>query len=409
MYISPLYYSFIAFGFASLQIFLVNLWLIKYEPAEVLASFNYSYLIVIVGSQIATWGVHYSVLHKVGLARDKTRQYVLSAIVLVLSISIFVSFIVFCLLNFFKPEPILNALPENIMLITLCLVVVPMNKVLMAYLNAIKKMYLFSSVYLVRAMGLLAGVIIFSVMDAGGSVFRSVFFAELFTTLLLVFAYNKYEAYSIKGKRYKFNRDDIVDHFEFGKFSVWGGLALESNVRIDGFYVSIFCSVEQFSKYSFLSIMFEGVQQFHAIIRNFVNVKVNDYTEVSRKSLKEYMKYSFLFGAFLFFFVLILFEPVVRIIDIPLLDMFFPTMLLSSAILVSSAFLPFDQVANQKGRPNVFFRMSISVLFINIFFNSIFVPFFGVIGAAFSTFLAYTVYALLIFKSTKVFGVFKKH
>lgn len=408
MYISPLYYSFAAFGFAAFQVLLVNLWLLKYEPPEVLASFNYCYLVVIVGSQIATWGIHYSVLHKISIDRNKARKYLLSAIVLSLFMSVAVSLSLSFLLYAFEPRPIVDDLSESILLIFLCLVIVPVNKILMAYLNAINKMYFFSSVYLVRAIGLLVGTILFSVVELDGSIFRSVIFAELVAMALLCIAYIKYEGRFSNRNIAKFERKDIIDHFEFGRFSVLGGVALESNVRVDGFYVSIFCSVEQFAKYSFLSIVFEGVQQFHAIIRNFVNPLVNVNTEISRNHLKGYMRYSFIFGILLFLGFIVLFKPIVSLLNIPLLDVFLPAILLLGSISISSAFLPFDQVSNQKGRPDMFFKMSVSVLLVNVFFNSLFVPWYGLIGAAFSTLLAYSAYAFLIYKSIKALGIFSK-
>lgn len=405
MHINPLYFSFVAFGFAAIQVLVVNLWLLKFEPVEVLALFNYCYLIVIVGSQITTWGVHYSVLHKVSLVKRDAGRYVLSGIVLVLLISVPASLFVFFSFHAYEPKPIEGQLLENTLLISLCLIIVPINKILIAYLNAIKRMYFFSSVYLVRAFLLLVGVLSISIVGLEGSVFRSVVFSELVAMGLLLFAFIVFESSSHKEGTWVVTKKDLKDHFDFGKYSVFGGVALESNVRIDGFYVSIFCSVEQFAKYSFLSLVFEGAQQFHAIIRNFVNTILNDTAEDSKNELKRYMRYSFLYGLFVFSCVLVLFEPIVRLIDIPLLDVYLPALLLSGAILLSSAFLPFDQVSNQYGKPKVFFAMSVSVLIVNVSLNSFLVPYFGLLGASFSTLVAYVVYTFLIFRALKMFSI----
>jgi O-antigen/teichoic acid export membrane protein len=399
--------NFASLAFAGLQIIFVNFWLLKFEGLEVLAVFNFSYLVAAVGSQLSTFGVHYSLLYRLSNLNDRVANELYSALLIVISFSVIIGLLLSLFFLVAPPKPISGNIIDNILVIVFSILIISCNKLFLAYINSKGKMTFYSIIFLIRSFLLVVGMLIHSHLFAIEHIFLIVLISEVAVLLIMIlfFAMAERKQSWVTSKKLLIN--SVRAHLDFGRYTAMGAVALESNVRVDSFFISMFCSVEQFSKYSFLSIIFEGLLQMFSVFRNFVNILILKKDRDSVAILKKFMALSILFGFITFCCVVFLFDFVIDLIGIPLEGMYGSAILLSLAILFSSSFLPFDQVSNQLGKPERYFFASIFVVSVNVLFNLLMVPIWGSLGAAFSTLLSYMVFSVFIVINIQKFKIFK--
>lgn len=398
-------YNYGVFAVSAIQILLVNLFLLKFFDSDALAFFNYCYLVLIVASQISVFGIHYSVLHKVSSKGFDNRCVVFSGVLLVVIISLVVSGLTLAFVEYVKPLPIAVDLSHAAFLCGLGILFLSVNKVLMAYVNGRGKMYLYSNMYLMRSLVVLSGCVYNWVCLPDYSVFVYVVLGELLSFLVLLIKVREVIVPSYFTHKFSDVVDMAKEHFKFARYAAVGGVALESNIRVDGFFLSFFSSVEVFAKYSFLSLVFEGFQQLYSILKNFVNVKIVNADRAELIELKKYFFISAFSGVFFFVSIIVLYLPIIGLMELPLYDMYYVAITLFLSIAISGGFLPFDQVYSQSGDPKGYLKMSLIVLIVNVFLNSLLVPVFDAQGAAVSTLISFTVLSFLIWISIRKIGV----
>lgn len=378
--------------------------------ASALGLFNLAFALYIFIAQFGVFGIHLSTLKEVAEHADDTPRrdgIITNALVgavitasTVTAISYGLSHIVNDIFGSERLEQAwLYLLPG---LWFFCL-----NKVTFAAINGLRYMRAFAIFQSVRYLMIMAGVVVAAVIDAPAEMLTLaitiseaiVFIASL---VFLLFHYRfAWVDCALSG---------IKKHYSFGSRSFLSVTVVELNSRVDILMLGIFLDEAQVGIYSMAALIAEGVAQLATVIRNNVNpiltkqIVAKDFDDL-KAFTKKIKRYFYAFMTLTGIAAIIIYPFFIKIFfgDQEFGASLTPFMILIGGLVLASGYLPFNMTLIQAGLPGTHTLYMIGVLCTNAILNLVFIPFYGIVGAALATALTFclsAVYLVLFVRRT---------
>ncbi|MBK7552528.1 MAG: oligosaccharide flippase family protein [Syntrophaceae bacterium] len=246
---------------------LINLVIAAFRDASALGAFNQAYAIYIVASQIAVFGLHYSVLRHAALYDRDTEErgrLLVNASTWSLTLGIVAAAVVFAASPLFGlildsdsvAAATANAAPG--------LMLFPLNKVLLGYLNGLRHMKAFSLLQSMRYILVMLWVTAVSVSPWAFELCTLGFLIAEAATALGVSLYLKSHGMF---PALRFDAGWTRRHFVFGGKSLLAGIFVELNSRMDVLLVGLFLPDREVGIYSFAAMLVDGLYHVLAFVR----------------------------------------------------------------------------------------------------------------------------------------------
>ncbi len=390
----------------------INLVVAGARDAAALGVFNQAYAVYIIASQLATLGLHYSVLRHAALheADEAVRgRMFFTAAVCALGLgalaAVVVGFGAGLVGTIFESA----ATGRAVAWAATGLLLFSLNKVLLAYLNGLRRM---------RAFAILQGLRYLVVMAVVCAVAASPLPIETATVAFLVAETATvagalaYLARNHLARHLHFDRGWLQTHIRFGSKGLAAGMFAEFNSRIDVLLIGVFLPDREVGIYSFAAMMVDGVYHVLAMIRiNFNPVLVGalrdgdhaQATGLRRQSARFVLPATLAMGLMAVLALWVLANWVVPHKD---LHEGMPSLLiLMSGLVLVSAFVPFDNLLMVSGHPGYQTLQQVITVTANAAVAVLLLPVLGIAGAACGTALSYLAgaAALLVF-SRRIVG-----
>lgn len=405
-------WTFVSFGILAVSGILMNIIIVLFRDAAALGVFNLSYAIYLLGSQIAVFGIHSSVMrYSAYHAEDpfERGQMFSSAMLLTLVFGIVIGGAVYLATPLYEIIFTSKASAQAISYTGFGLMLFPLNKVLIGYINGLRHMRALAILQTTRYLTVLVAVTVVSVSDLPFTFASLSFFvAELLTTTSTIIYMKKMGLL----KHLHFTKKWLKEHLVFGGKGALGSIFLDMNTRVDVLLIGIFLNESAVGVYSFAAMLVDGLQHILSMLRvNFNPVLVatmRDKDWVQAKKLLHYSKLYVFWGVVL---LTILVIPSFYIFtnyfvhDQSLIYGWKILAILFGAYIIISGFTPFDNLLLASGNPTQQTIQNISIAVVNVFFCILLIPVFGIIGAAISTAFSYIAgTVVMLFYSKKLLG-----
>jgi O-antigen/teichoic acid export membrane protein len=375
---------------------LINIIIAAFRDAASLGAFNQAYAIYIVASQIAVFGLHYSVLRHAALY---DRDPELRGRLLVNAAAWSLALGAFAAATVFAASPLFGLIVESGPAGTatanaaLGLTLFPLNKVLLSYLNGLRYMKAFS---LLQSMRYTLVMLWVTTVSASSWTFEictlGFFIAELATAFCTCL-------YLKKNGMFPALRFDVGwtrNHFVFGGKSLMAGIFVELNSRMDVLLIGLFLPDREVGIYSFAAMLVDGLYHVLAFVRiNYNPVLVGTLRdrewEGARKLLRQTQTYVLPATVVVALCVTLAFW-VLTTFFVPGKDLhqgLIPLCILLTGLTAISVFVPFDNLMLVSGHPGLQTLQHLSLVLSNIVLNVALIPPLGILGAAVGTALSY--------------------
>lgn len=373
--------------------------------AQVLGYFNLINAIYMVLMQVSTMGIHHSIL--MHLAQEKYEQgeknkSILSAFLLSMSLNLGLVIALCYLADFLAALFHDKSLSSGIKLIAPALLLFSGNKVLLWALNGLRRVKAYALLQALRYVSILFVVLLVSRYHLPPFwLITSFLIAEV-----LVFAGLMMLYLPILGGQYAISSFWLRTHFAYGLKGIASGLFLSLNLNIDLIILALFVNQHELGVYSLASVLVIGLYQLLTAIRVSLNPEL-----AKQLAQKNYAHISMLITKARRFILLAMVSMTTLILLIlPVLIRYFLSKkgfdaswyvlsLLLLGVLGYASFFPFDQLLAMGGYPGLQTLYNFSVLGTNAVLNILFVPQWGMYGAAFATTLTAAVVSPLLLNS----------
>ena len=401
-----------SFGILAVSGILMNIMIVLFRDAAALGVFNLSYAIYLIGSQVAVMGIHNSVMrYSAYHAEDpfERGQMLSSAMLLTLVFGVVIGGAVYLATPLYEMIFSSKASAQAISYTGFGLMLFPLNKVLIGYINGLRHMRALAILQATRYLTVLGAVAVVSISNLPFTVASLSFFAaELLTTISTLIYMEK--AGLLKCLRV--TKKWIKEHLVFGGKGALGSMFLDMNTRVDVLLIGIFLNDSAVGVYSFAAMLVDGLQHILSMLRvNFSPVLVaamRDKDWVQAKKLLHYSKIYVLFGVIIFAVLVI---PSFYVFtnyfahDKSLIEGWKILAVLFGAYIIISGFTPFDNLLLASGHPTQQTIQNISITLVNVVLCLLLIPVFGIVGAATATAFSYIVgTVVMIFFSKRLLG-----
>lgn len=390
----------------------INLVVAGVRDAAALGVFNQAYAIYIIASQLATVGLHYSVLRHAALhdadASVRGRMF-FTAATCALGLGALAAVVVAgaaALLGTMFDSP---ATGRAVAWSSAGLLLFSLNKVLLAYLNGLRRM---------RAFSVLQGLRYLLVMAVVCGVALSPLPIEQATLAFLVA-----EAATAAGavgylvrrglaEHLAFDREWLRAHLRFGVKGLAAGMFAEFNSRIDVLLIGVFLPDREVGIYSFAAMMVDGVYHVLAMVRlNFNPVLVGSLRDADHAQAVTLRRQSARFvlpatAAMALLAVAALWVLSTQVVPHKgLHEGMASLVILMSGLVLVSTLVPFDNLLMVSGHPGYQTLQQVFTVGVNAAVAVLLLPVFGIAGAACGTATSYLAgaTALLVF-SRRIVG-----
>jgi O-antigen/teichoic acid export membrane protein len=389
----------------------INIVVAFFRGAEALGIFNQAYSIYIVVSQIAAFGVHYSVLRNAAYYeddRDELGRILFSGLIPAILLGF-----AFAGATFLAEPAFANLLSEPtgeaIAFAALGLALFPATKVVISFLNGLREMKAFATFQAFRYI--IVAVVVTAVAASDlPFVYSTLCFviAELAT---IVGAVAYILARRLTGK-WQATRSWLVTHFTFGGKSLMAGMLGEVNTRVDVLCLGLFLDDAAVGIYSFAAMLIDGLYHLLAMVRvNFNPVLVGAVRDKAwpqaQMLLRQARRYAPLgmgvlsTGVCVFYWIVTAYLVPERGLQAGLPSLL---ILLGSLTLVS-AYIPFDNMLLVGGYPGFQTLQQFVSVAANALINIALIPLLGIEGAAIGTAFSYIASVLVLtFLVDRFFG-----
>jgi O-antigen/teichoic acid export membrane protein len=382
----------ISFVILAVSGILINLFVVAARDSAALGVFNQTYSVYIVVSQFAVAGVHYSVMrHAAFHEGDQVELGRLLSGATLPAIVLGALFAVAVHLgeNWFSSLFDSAETGRAISISALGIILFPLNKVLISFLNGLRHMAAFAALQALRyvIVAVVAIGVAFSSLPFEYALYCFVI-AE-FLTSLLALAYivrQRLCVWQLPGEHW------IRRHFVFGGKSMAAGLFGEINTRIDVLMLGIFLPDSDVGIYSFAAFFLDGL--FHMLVMIRVNFnpylvgalrdgKQDDLNALLRKTrlrVPLVMAAMSLLALAAYYMLCTFVLPGQGLLEgMPSL-----IILLAGMVLVSG-FVPYDNLMLASGHPAYQTLQQMVAVTANVIGNLLFIPLFHIEGAALGT------------------------
>lgn len=390
----------------------INLVVAGTRDAAALGVFNQAYAVYIIASQLATLGLHYSVLRHAALheADESVRgRMFFTAAVCALGLGALAAVLVGFGAGGFGALFDSEATGRAIGWAATGLLLFSLNKVLLAYLNGLRRM---------RAFAVLQGLRYLVVMAVVCAVAASRLAIEVATVGFLVAeavtaaGALAYLARQHLARHLHFDRAWLRTHMRFGVKGLAAGMFAEFNSRIDVLLIGIFLPDREVGIYSFAAMMVDGVYHVLAMVRiNFNPVLVGalrDGDHAQATSLRRQSARFVLPATLVMALAAVLALWLLSTWVVPHKDLHegLPSLLiLMGGLVLVSALVPFDNLLMVSGHPGYQTLQQMITVLCNAAVAVALLPLLGIAGAACGTALSYVAgAAALLFFSRRVVG-----
>ena len=387
-----LYFSFLVFLVSGLAI---NLIILFSHGIDDLGVFIQIYTIYLIWSQFSTFGIHDSAQRHVAYyITDKKvlNQIKLGAILNGIFLGLFFSVGLYFFAETIGETVQSSAVGIGLKLISPAILFFSLNKILLSILNGERKIRLYSISQSLRSFLLLLFVIWISLnyRDSYNLAFSFLITEFILSAFLLFFINIKPFLNASTKQLIYWTKFHLV--FGFKSFPI--GFLYESYLKIDILMLSIFLTDKNVGMYSFAAMFFEGVYQIPHIIKTNVNpVLVSIMKKENKIKIDKFIKSLFLMTIIITSLCLVIIISIYPFLNslFPnnlIRDTYFIIILLSFGLLFYSGFIPFDFIFLQAGKPLTQTFLLLINTGANIGLNFLFIPSYGIYGAAIATSLS---------------------
>jgi O-antigen/teichoic acid export membrane protein len=374
----------------------LNSLIAKLYGAAGLGLFNTVFSIYILGSQVATLGVQFSVLRHIaehGARSAESARIITSAAGLVALGAAAASGLVYLLFGVagagvYGPDlgpALLTALPG--------LWFFALNKLWLNALNGAQENKIFAALTAARHLLLAASLAVLAALGASAWELPAIFTVTEFLLFLLAL---RQVRRVFAGLRAGWSPDWAARHWTFGLRSLPGGLATELNTRVDVLVLGLFVSESQVGLYSFAALLVEGLLQLPAAARRLVDpVLTRLHVAGDRAGMQALLTRGRNWGCAVMalvcaasaaiypFLARLLADQAIAAATWPIFDA-----LLLGAFAFGS-YAPLGGIFSQSGYPGRQSQVNLVILGLNLAFNLVFAPLGGPLGAAVATTLSF--------------------
>lgn len=384
----------------------INLVVAGARDAAALGVFNQAYAVYIIASQLATLGLHYSVLRHAALHEADAAvrgRMLFTAAVCSLGLGVAAALVVAL------ASGALGALFDSghtgraIAWAAAGLTLFSLNKVLLAYLNGLRRMKAFSILQGLRYLLVMAVV---CAVAAGPWPIERATVAFLVAEVVTAAAAIGYIARQQLARHLHFSREWLAQHVRFGSKGLAAGMFAEFNSRIDVLLIGVFLPDREVGIYSFAAMMVDGVYHVLAMVRlNFNPVLVaalRDRDHAGAMTLRRQSARIVLPAtlAMAVLAVLALWALATFVVPQKDLQLGLPSLLiLMGGLTLVSALVPFDNLLMVSGHPGYQTLQQLLTVAANAAVAVALLPHWGIAGAAAGTAVSYLAgaSALLLF------------
>lgn len=380
-----------SFGLSGVIGVLLNVLIYRFYDTAALGVFNQIYAIYIILSQLAVGGTQFSIqffIPDVG-EYEKKRIILITALFTTGILSMFITGIGYWGREW--PGIIMRSeeVRKGFVYVLPGLIFFSFNKLLIAYLNGLRRMKELAIFQLLRFVFMLTALLtlVFLTVDSY-KIAAILSIAEILLFLCLslynyrILIYGSFNSFWFW----------VKEHILYGSRVVVGNVMMDVNTRVDVFLLGIFLNDSMVGVYSFAATVAEGIYQLPILFRNNINpVLTRCYSNpnkfllerVINRSLKSF--YRVLSGlAFLSIcgFPVLLWISGIESDFITTLGVY---TLMILGVIMTSGYIPFQMIFNQTGKPAHQTYFYLFSFITNVSFNLLLIPVLGVYGAAIAT------------------------
>tara|TARA_B100000989_G_scaffold298932_1_gene291168 strand:+ start:1947 stop:3230 length:1284 start_codon:yes stop_codon:yes gene_type:complete len=375
---------------------------INFEPS-ILGAFNQVLVTYLLASILASGGINYSVL--TALAQNKLKKnisiIIKGALIPGIVLSILIIFIYSSLTDFISSLFGSEDVRIGMITITPAIFFFSINKIiLLGIINGLGRMRGFAIYQIIRYLGLIISLLIVINQSINGPNLTIIFLISeffLFIILIIDITYN-YHWWRAENW-FHWTRK----HLFFGFKSLLSSLFIEMNTRIDIFMLGIFLSDEVVGIYSFAALFAEGFLQIIVVLQNNINPILAKLIKTNKVELSKFISKlkwtSYKFISLIGILSISIYPLLISLITNKpeFIKSFIPFSIILLGIIISSGYLPFQNILIMFNRPSEQSNVIILVALINVCLNSIFIPLLGMKGASLGTALS-TIFSVYILK-----------
>ena len=388
---------------------LINVIVAYFRGAEALGIFNQAYSVYIIGSQIAAFGIHYSVLRSAAhheSDKDELGRILMAGIVPALALGLLVAALIWALESVFA-RLFSDSTARAISFAALGLALFPTTKVLIAFLNGLREMKAFA---ILQASRYILVAVVVALISASDLAFPYASLSFLLAELATMAAATSYILLRRLSGSWKLDRNWLNTHLRFGGKSLAAGMLGEINTRVDVLCLGLLLNDTAVGIYSFAAMLVDGLYHLLAMVRvNFNPLLVSALRDSAWLRAQELATRTRLYAPLataglslcVLFFYWIVTGYVVpdRGLQVGLPSLI---ILLASLTLVSP-FVPFDNMLLVGGYPSYQTLQQFVGVTTNAVLNVLLIPLMGMEGSAVGTGASFVAAAAVLIVLTKRF------
>ncbi len=405
-------YSMGSFVVLAISGIVINIVVTALRDAAALGVFNLAYAVYIVISQFAVWGIHYSVLRHAAYYQEfpvERGRMLLTAGALALLFGLAAASLTALAEPLFARAFTSDETGRAIRNSAFGLLLFPLNKVLLAYLNGLRQMKAFSVLQALRYLTVMALV---SAVAASDLPIEYATFGFLVAEAFTAAAACVFLARRSLATPLNFSRHWVGKHFAFGSKGLMAGMFAEVNSRIDVLMIGYFLSDRATGIYSFAAMLVDGLYHVLAMIRINFNpmlvaaVRDNDWDQARRLRMQsgKYVQ-PVMLGLSA---ALVLAYYVFTAWVLPgkgLLEGLPSLLVLTIGLNAVAIFVPFDNLMMVSGHPGFQTAQQLATVFANALVAVLLLPILGIEGAAIGTAVSYLCgITMLVFFTRRLLG-----
>lgn len=400
---NDLIWNYISIVFLGLSGIGINIFIgLNYQPS-ILGAFNQVLVTYLITGILGSFGINFSVLRS--LAQNKKKQskvnsIIKGALIPTFFLSILFSLIYYNLINFFFILFSSENVRIGMVTITPAIFFFSLNKViLLGIINGMDRMRAFSIYQSFRYLMLFLSLLFCINTNVRGQNLPIIFVITeilLFIILMIDTSFN-YKWWEPIDWFYWTKK-----HIVFGFKSLLGSIFTAMNTRIDIIMLGVFLNDEIVGIYSFSALFAEGFLQLIVVIQNSCNPILANLIKNNKKELNKFIfkvrGYTYKFISLIGFLAIAFYPFLISLITnkTEYINSYLPFSIILVGIICASGYLPFQNILIMLNKPLFQTLIVINVAIVNIFLNTLFIPFLGVKGASIGTAFSYIAYIFML-------------
>ena len=388
------YASLIFLGISGIMI---NILISIFYSPETLGVFNQVLAGYIVFSMLGSGGINFSVLRAIQSNikdSDEVKSIIAGSFIPTIFASSFVTFFYFLIIGPTAEFLDSKSVGIGMRYIMPGIFFFSINKVLIyGIINGFNRMISFSIYQSLRYILIFSSLVFCLIYRIQGNKLTLIFtVSEFILSIFLLVDISLYINWWDKSLLNKW----VKRHLKYGVKCLLGGMLIELNTRVDIIMIGIFMSDEKVGIYSFAALFAEGFYQCLIVLQNILNPimarqfsdsKLNEfYKKFQDVKQKTYKVLSFLCLLSIIFYPIVLNHLTNKN---EFSDSYIPFSILIIGITIASGYIPFYNIFSMSNMPKLQSIFMLLIFLTNVILNSIFIPIFGLYGAAIGTGLCF--------------------